>query len=149
MKLIVCVSCEAEFAIKHNMDDYHYRIMYCPFCGSDIDGTIFKYRQNVSVAAVFQNAESLPGVVKKFNEWEAAGHKIILITGRRESIREITEKTLIENGIPFDMLIMGCADTGRILINDINFVGKTKAHAVNLERDAGFEDYDWNVCELE
>jgi|TARA_Y100000817_G_C16470908_1_gene373664 phosphoserine phosphatase len=115
----------------------------------DIDGTIFKYRQNVSVAAVFQNAESLPGVVKKFNEWEAAGHKIILITGRRESIREITEKTLIENGIPFDMLIMGCADTGRILINDINFVGKTKAHAVNLERDAGFEDYDWNVCELE
>ena len=104
----------------------------------DIDGTIFKYRQNVSVAAVFQNAESLPGVVKKFNEWEAAGHKIILITGRRESIREIT-----------DMLIMGCADTGRILINDINFVGKTKAHAVNLERDAGFEDYDWNVCELE
>ncbi len=42
MKLIVCVSCEAEFAIKHNMDDYHYRIMYCPFCGSDIDDPDFE-----------------------------------------------------------------------------------------------------------
>ena len=41
MKLIVCVSCEAEFAIKHNMDDYHYRIMYCPFCKSDIDDPDF------------------------------------------------------------------------------------------------------------
>ena len=29
------------------------------------------------------------------------------------------------------MLIMGFADTGRVLINDINWKGKVKAHAVN------------------
>jgi|TARA_R110000823_G_scaffold298871_1_gene419488 hypothetical protein len=42
MKLIVCVSCEAEFIIKHSMDDYHYRVMYCPFCKADIDDPDFE-----------------------------------------------------------------------------------------------------------
>jgi DNA-directed RNA polymerase subunit RPC12/RpoP len=37
MKLIVCQSCEAEFRIKHSLNDHHYRIMHCPFCGGDID----------------------------------------------------------------------------------------------------------------
>tara|TARA_Y100000592_G_scaffold101194_1_gene186691 strand:+ start:6634 stop:6801 length:168 start_codon:yes stop_codon:yes gene_type:complete len=42
MKLIACVSCEAEFTIKHDLDDYHYQILYCPFCGSDIDDPDFE-----------------------------------------------------------------------------------------------------------
>ncbi len=37
MKLIVCESCEAEFRIKHSLNDRHYHIMYCPFCGNHID----------------------------------------------------------------------------------------------------------------
>lgn len=37
MKLIVCQSCEAEFKIKHSLNDHQYCILYCPFCGSDID----------------------------------------------------------------------------------------------------------------
>ena len=37
MKLIVCQSCEAEFRIKHSLNDRHYHIMYCPFCGSNVD----------------------------------------------------------------------------------------------------------------
>ena len=36
MKLVVCESCEAEFSIKHSMDDYYYRITYCTFCGIDL-----------------------------------------------------------------------------------------------------------------
>jgi hypothetical protein len=35
MKLVVCESCEAEFSIKHSMDDY-YRITYCTFCGVEL-----------------------------------------------------------------------------------------------------------------
>ena len=46
------------------------------------------------------------------------------------------------------MLIMGFADTGRVLINDINSKGKVKAHAVNLKRDEGFESVDWEELEL-
>ena len=48
----------------------------------------------------------------------------------------------------FDMLIMGCADEGRVLVNDINFAGKVKAHAANLKRNAGMEDYDWSEVGL-
>ena len=73
---------------------------------------------------------------------------IVLITGRRESVREVTERELRRNGIPFDMLIMGFADTGRVLINDINWKGKVKAHAVNMNRDEGFENINWEEYEL-
>ena len=39
MKLVVCESCEAEFSIKHSMDDDYYRVAYCTFCGVElIDG---------------------------------------------------------------------------------------------------------------
>ena len=37
MKLIVCEGCEAEFRIKHTMDEKMYRIMYCPFCCENIE----------------------------------------------------------------------------------------------------------------
>ena len=36
MKLVVCELCEAEFSIKHSMDDYYYRITYCTFCGIEL-----------------------------------------------------------------------------------------------------------------
>ena len=109
----------------------------------DIDGTIFRYSPKGTVQIVNEEPILLPGVVEQFNEWEMMGCKIILITGRRESLREHTEASLIKHGIPFDVLLMGYADTGRVLINDINWAGKPKAHCVNLERDAGFLDADW------
>tara|TARA_Y100000593_G_C4250636_1_gene306984 strand:- start:829 stop:981 length:153 start_codon:yes stop_codon:yes gene_type:complete len=37
MRLVVCESCEAEFKIKHTMDDRLYSLKYCPFCGDDIE----------------------------------------------------------------------------------------------------------------
>ena len=37
MKLIVCESCEAEFRIKHSMDDAYYAISCCPFCGEPLN----------------------------------------------------------------------------------------------------------------
>ena len=109
----------------------------------DIDGTIFKYPPNGSAQIVQEGEQLLPGVQEQFNQWEMKGHKVILITGRRESLRSHTEAALIDHGIPFDMLIMGCPDAGRVLINDINYAGKIKAHAANLERDAGLSSFNW------
>ena len=43
---------------------------------------------------------------------------------------------------------MGYADTGRVLINDINWKGKVKAHAVNMQRDEGWENINWEEYEL-
>ena len=36
MKFIVCESCEAEFRLKHSMDDNYYKVTYCPFCGESL-----------------------------------------------------------------------------------------------------------------
>ena len=97
--------------------------------------------------AVIENEhEILPGVFERMRKWEAQGHNIILTTGRRESVRERTESELRRLGIPWDVLLMGYADTGRILVNDIGSL--VKAHAVNLERDAGWEDEDWKAVGL-
>ena len=36
-KVILCPACEAEFTIKHNLDEDHYRVEYCPFCGDTLE----------------------------------------------------------------------------------------------------------------
>ena len=64
------------------------------------------------------------------------------------SAQIVQEASLIDSGIPFDMLIMGCPDAGRVLINDINYQGKIKAHAANLERDAGLSSFNWEEVGL-
>ena len=42
MKLIVCESCEAEFSIRHNLNERYYSLQYCPFCASTIDDPDFE-----------------------------------------------------------------------------------------------------------
>ena len=36
MKLIVCENCDAEFRIKHSLDENYYKERYCPFCGEEL-----------------------------------------------------------------------------------------------------------------
>jgi len=36
-KLIVCLFCEAEYNLKHSMDENVYNIKYCPFCGEETE----------------------------------------------------------------------------------------------------------------
>ena len=112
----------------------------------DIDGTITKYMTGGHLAIMEQDAFVLPGVVDTMRHWEAVGHKIVLMTGRRESIRQRTEDELRRLGIPFDVLLMGHADSGRVLINDVG--SKVKAHAVNVPRDEGWNDIDWESVGL-
>ena len=42
MKLIVCDSCEAEFSIRHTMNEHYYSIKYCPFCASKVGDPDFE-----------------------------------------------------------------------------------------------------------
>ena len=111
----------------------------------DIDGTLVKYLGN-TVGMTNGICDPLPGVVDHLNRWEQEGHKIILMTGRRESLRHITETDLQSLGIPYDLLLMGHADTGRVLINDEG--SKVKAHAVSLKRDEGFLNEEWEKVGL-
>jgi hydroxymethylpyrimidine pyrophosphatase-like HAD family hydrolase len=110
------------------------------FC--DIDGTILKHQGNTKMIILTQ-AEALPGVVTKINEWEVNGHKIIITTARRESLRAETEKQLQSLGIPYDSLLMGITSGYRVLINDKTTLGDDSAFAINLQRNKGFDEIKW------
>ena len=46
-KNIFCMSCEADFTIRHDMDDDHYRVEYCPFCGDTLeDGEEYEFDED-------------------------------------------------------------------------------------------------------
>ena len=36
MKVIVCNECDAEFKVKHGMDESYYRVEWCVFCGNEL-----------------------------------------------------------------------------------------------------------------
>ena len=107
------------------------------FC--DIDGTLIKHKGN-QTQQIIQAPELLPGVLEKVNEWDKKGYQIILITGRRESLREITEKQLLSLGIFYDKLIMGVSSGDRIIINDLKQDSKKLTAAVYCPpRNCGLE----------
>ena len=115
----------------------------------DIDGTLLDYQHDTIPESGKTKAHiALPGVIARMRAWEVSGSRIIIITGRRESERERTVAELKQHHIPYDVLLMGYADTGRVLINDINWKGRVKAHAINLNRDEGFENIEWSEAEL-
>ena len=106
----------------------------------DIDGTLIVHKGNQS-KMFMEEMEILPGVLEKFNEWDANGYKIILTTGRKECLREITHEQLLKNGIFYDQLVMGCTRGERILINDRK-PGRDMnvATAIQIERNKGLKD---------
>ena len=109
------------------------------FC--DIDGTLLKHHGD----AVKQSKEEpilLQDVLKKLKEWDRKGYNIILVTGRRESAREITKKQLEKVGIFYDRLIMGIGGGERVVINDKKPNGRLTAYSINLERNGGLSDIE-------
>ena len=106
----------------------------------DIDGCIFKHKGNLS-NQILEITELLPGVTEKINEWNAEDHKIILVTGRKESMRKFTEEQLLKHGIFYDQLIMGITGGERVLINDTKPTKKLipTAVAITVERNKGLK----------
>jgi len=82
----------------------------------------------------------LEGTIDKLIEWDKKGYNIILLTGRRESLREQTERQLTEVGIFYDQLIMGVGGGCRVLINDMKPDGEVTSVAFNPERNEGIKD---------
>ncbi len=104
----------------------------------DLDGCVFKQKPGLS-EAILEPMELLPGVKSKFNDWNWQNVKLILITGRKESSRELTEKQLRDNGLFWDLLILG-ADAGgcRYLINNLKKDSEEPtAIAINLKENEG------------
>ena len=105
----------------------------------DIDGTLLKHHNKGLSAILTEKAELLPGVIEKINEWESKGYRIILITGRSESMRYITERQLESLGIFYSILIMEVTGD-RILINDKKPDGRVAASVINLDRNTRIGD---------
>jgi len=100
----------------------------------DLDGTIFLHN------AYLQGKDILLPGVKNFFDNISLNDKIILVTSRNESFRELTESSLIEYGIRYDFLIMNLPLGERILINDIKPTGLKTAYAINLARNKGLSN---------
>lgn len=108
----------------------------------DIDGTLL-YHHGVANQQSKLPPKVLPGVLKRFGEWDFYGYNIILITGRRESERELTERQLNDIGIVYDKLIMGIGGGDRIIINDTKPDSNAPtAFAINVERNIGIENIE-------
>ena len=74
-------------------------------------------------AIVEQDHELLPGVLERMRLWETQGHKIVLL--------------------------MGHADSGRILINDISPYQGVKCHAIPVVRDGDWNKVNWTTVGLD
>lgn len=84
----------------------------------------------------------LDGTIEKLIEWDKKGYNIILLTGRRESLRQQTERQLTEVGIFYDQLIMGVGGGCRVLINDKKPDGEITSVCFNPERNEGILDIE-------
>jgi len=97
----------------------------------DIDGVLVYHSDNPL------DMKIVSGTLEKLIEWQKKSYNFILITGRRESMRGITELQLENAGIAYDQLIMGIGSGRRYLINDMKPDFKHTALVVNLKRDEG------------
>lgn len=108
----------------------------------DIDGLICEHQPLRQNTREISQLKLLAGTPEKFEEWDKKGYRIILITGRRESMRKATEKQLANCGIFYDQLIMGIGGGARVLINDEKPDGTKTAFAINVPRNTGLKDID-------
>ena len=105
----------------------------------DIDGVLFKHK-NKGLSKQL-HSKPLKGTLKKINEWDAKGYNIILMTGRRESLRNKTEQQLLMYDIFYDQLIMGVGGGDRIVVNDRKpNSDRDTAYAINLNRNQGVDN---------
>ena len=111
------------------------------FC--DIDGTLVKHNKPTEIQQPSYSMQLLEGTLEKLLEWDKNGYTIILTTGRKESLRSVTEKQLCECGIIYDKLIMGIGGGKRYLINDRKPYGdEDYAVAINIDRNVGIGGLD-------
>lgn len=112
---------------------------YTIFC--DIDGTLVTHSPPTTSQLPTHKLELLEGTIEKILEWDKLGYKIILTTGRKESLRRVTELQLEQAGIIYDQLVMGIGGGKRYIINDRKPNGtEDYAIAINLTRNKGIKN---------
>jgi hypothetical protein len=113
----------------------------------DIDGTLVKHQGGMT-----RNIESMGDVVRQefinqfFEKLYLNDAKIILLTGRKENLRNETVNQLKKLNIQYDELIMGCPRGPRHIINDRKpNDGNPTAISLNVNRNSDC----WCLLELD
>jgi len=115
------------------------------FC--DIDGTLIKHRKPNNISK--SKPSVLPLTLETLVKWDRLGYNIVLTTGRKESLRRITEKELSKSGIIYDKLITGLGGGDRILVNDKKSCGRKTAWSLTPQRDVGLANLSFeNLSQL-
>lgn len=111
------------------------------FC--DIDGTVLEYRRFEDIESI--PAIPIPSVVEYLRKGTEQGDRIIMTTARPQSMYLFTYNELRKHNIPFDQIITDLERGPRVLINDKDpkYSTKPRAIAINLERDKGFSNEDF------
>lgn len=124
--------------MEHNIDQATK--VYTIFC--DLDGTIWEQGDPSELAKPGYQPKMIHGSVDKIREWDSKGYRIILTTGRKESLREVTAKQLSYAGVVYDQLVMGIGGGSRVLINDLRSNGDRSAFVFQPERNQGIAEID-------
>jgi hydroxymethylpyrimidine pyrophosphatase-like HAD family hydrolase len=108
------------------------------FC--DLDGTLVVHHGDL-IKQVKEPLVFLEGTLDKFKEWEKLAYKIIITTGRKESMRRRTIEQLEEAGIFYDQLITNLGGGVRVIINDRKPDSEEDtAIAINITRNEGIKN---------
>lgn len=108
------------------------------FC--DVDGVLIEHCGDISIQSKIE-PKILDGVIDTFKQWDINGYKIILTTGRKESMRKDTEYQLRKVNIFYDYLLMGITGGIRVIINDRKLNSKEDtAVAICVDRNEGLKN---------
>ena len=101
------------------------------FC--DIDGTLIQHVNPTEKTNQISTVNILPGTLQKIKLWDSKNYNIILTTGRKESLRKITEEELSKVGIIYDKLIMGKPSYDLIVDDKSLFFNKNWIDALKIK----------------
>ncbi len=99
----------------------------------DLDGVILEHN------GYKQDGDKLLPGAKEFWELISEEDFIILLTARKEEMRESTLALLTNSGLRYNMAVFGVPTGERICINDKKPSGLLTSYAVNLLRNEGLD----------
>lgn len=103
----------------------------------DLDGTLFHMNGRGAFEWMRVGEDTIdPKVHELLKFYKAQGHQVILCSGRDSVCREVTEKSLADNGVEYDQLFMRKKDDMR----------KDVYVKLELYMDHIMSDYDVYVC---
>jgi hypothetical protein len=105
-----------SFGTPDDLIRYRYQLARKRTYFIDIDGTLLHLPKHVSYDPL--DTSLLPGAKERIDKWRAAGHIIVLTTGRVSERRDRLVNVLAHHGIAYDQLVTGLRPGPRILIND-------------------------------